>query len=75
MVEWARKAGRHVLQEIEDLEEENVSTLFNLSLFWHSQGSWKKAFLYKGYPLRAITSYLHLADSLLHQDSQVSCFM
>ncbi|KAF2428304.1 hypothetical protein EJ08DRAFT_671462 [Tothia fuscella] len=38
MVEWAKQAGKL----------ENIVTFCNLALFWHSQGSWRMAYLYKG---------------------------
>lgn len=48
MIEWAKKAGRLVFQEAEDLHEENIVTFSNLALFWHSQGSWRISQLHKG---------------------------
>ncbi|KAH7148987.1 hypothetical protein B0J13DRAFT_295137 [Dactylonectria estremocensis] len=48
MIEWAKRAGRLVFQEIEDLSEENLVTFSNLALFWHSQGSWRISQLHKG---------------------------
>ena len=48
MVEWARKAGRLVFQQAEDLHEGKVVTLIILGLFWYSQGSWKISQFYKG---------------------------
>lgn len=48
MVEWAERAGRLVNQELPELHEDNFVTCVNLSLFWHSQGSWRIAHLYKG---------------------------
>ena len=46
------------LREIEDLEEENVATLFNLSLFWHKVAKvpGRMAFLYKVYSPRIAVS-------------------
>ncbi|KAF7561041.1 hypothetical protein G7046_g3107 [Stylonectria norvegica] len=41
MLAWAKRAGKLVFEEAEELHEENVVTFFNLSLFWHSQGSWR----------------------------------
>ena len=48
MTEWAQRAGKLVFQEAEDLHEDNIATFCNLALFWHSQGSWRKSYLYKG---------------------------
>ncbi|KAI1346479.1 hypothetical protein F5Y01DRAFT_297708 [Xylaria sp. FL0043] len=48
MLEWAQKAGKLVLQDAEELIWENVVTFMNLALFWHSQGSWRRAYFHKG---------------------------
>lgn len=48
MTEWAQQAGRLAFQEIENFSEDLVVTFLNLTLFWHSQGSWKVSSLYKG---------------------------
>ncbi|KAI1421451.1 hypothetical protein F5Y12DRAFT_705530 [Xylaria sp. FL1777] len=48
MLEWAQRAGKLVFQDVEELAWENVVTFMNLALFWHSQGSWRRAYLYKG---------------------------
>jgi hypothetical protein len=48
MVEWAKRAGRLVFQEAEELHEHNIVTFCNLALFWHSQGSWRISYLHKG---------------------------
>ncbi|KAI0814108.1 hypothetical protein GGR55DRAFT_634031 [Xylaria sp. FL0064] len=48
MLEWAQKAGKLVLQDAEELVWENVVTFMNLALFWHSQGSWRRAYFHKG---------------------------
>jgi hypothetical protein len=48
MTEWAKKAGALVFQEAEELHEDNIVTFCNLSLFWHSQGSWRISYLHKG---------------------------
>ena len=48
MIEWAQRAGKLVFQEAEDLDEQNIPTFCNLCLFWHSQGSWRIAYLHKG---------------------------
>ena len=48
MIDWARRAGKLVLQEAEELHEDNVVTFCNLALFWHAQGSWPTALLHKG---------------------------
>lgn len=47
-MEWAERAGKLVFQEVEDMYEDNVVSFINLALFWHSQGSWRKAYLHKG---------------------------
>ncbi|RSM10392.1 hypothetical protein CDV31_007268 [Fusarium ambrosium] len=47
MIEWAKKAGKLVFQEVEELHEDNLVTFFNLALFWHSQGSWRISYLHK----------------------------
>ena len=48
MIDWAKRAGRLVFQEAEELHEDNVVTFCNLALFWNSQGSWRIALLHKG---------------------------
>lgn len=48
MLEWAQLAGKLVLRQADELHEEDVVTTINLGLFWHSQGSWRKSFFYKG---------------------------
>jgi hypothetical protein len=48
MIEWAKRAGKLVFQEVGDFHEDNIVTFCNLALFWHSQGSWRMAFLCKG---------------------------
>lgn len=48
MVDWANKAGELVFQNMQDFQEDNLVTFFNLALFWHSQGSWRTSYLYKG---------------------------
>ncbi|KAH7191847.1 uncharacterized protein B0J16DRAFT_393909 [Fusarium flagelliforme] len=48
MTQWARKAGSLVFQDAEDLNDDNIVTHCNLSLFWHSQGSWRISYLHKG---------------------------
>ena len=48
MIEWAKRAGKLVLQEAEELYEDNVVTFCNLALFWHSEGSWRIGLLHKG---------------------------
>jgi hypothetical protein len=48
MVEWARKSGRLVFQQPEDLHEEKIVTLMILGLFWYSQGCWRVSQFYKG---------------------------
>lgn len=48
MDEWAKRAGKLVFQEAEELHEDNVATFINLALFWHAEGSWRVALLHKG---------------------------
>ena len=48
MIDWAKRAGKLVFQEAEELHEDNVVTFCNLALFWHAQGSWRIALLHKG---------------------------
>jgi hypothetical protein len=48
MTDWAKRAGKLVLQEAEELHEDNVVTFCNLALFWHAEGSWRIALLHKG---------------------------
>jgi hypothetical protein len=48
MIDWAKRAGKLVLQEAEELHEDNVVTFCNLALFWHAEGSWRIALLHKG---------------------------
>lgn len=56
MIDWAKRAGRLVLQEAEELHEDNVVTFCNLALFWHAQGSWRIALLHKGMFEREMSS-------------------
>ena len=48
MTDWAKRAGRLVLQEAEELHEDNVVTFCNLALFGHAEGSWRIGLLHKG---------------------------
>ncbi|EWG42668.1 hypothetical protein FVEG_04420 [Fusarium verticillioides 7600] len=48
MTKWAKDAGALVFQEAEELSDDNLVTFCNLSLFWHSQGSWRISYLHKG---------------------------
>ncbi|KAF4501649.1 hypothetical protein FAGAP_2158 [Fusarium agapanthi] len=48
MTKWAKEAGGLVFQDAEDLSDDNLVTFCNLSLFWHSQGSWRISYLHKG---------------------------
>ncbi|KAH7177272.1 hypothetical protein DER46DRAFT_118490 [Fusarium sp. MPI-SDFR-AT-0072] len=48
MTKWAKEAGPLVFQDAEDLSDDNLVTFCNLSLFWHSQGSWRISYLHKG---------------------------
>ncbi|KAH6949292.1 hypothetical protein DER45DRAFT_581033 [Fusarium avenaceum] len=46
--QWAKKASATVFQMAEELHQDNIVTFCNLSLFWHSQGSWRISYLHKG---------------------------
>ncbi len=48
MIEWAKRAGKLVFQDAEDLHEDNIVTFAILALFWYSQGSWRLCYLHKG---------------------------
>ncbi|KAF5705763.1 hypothetical protein FMUND_11931 [Fusarium mundagurra] len=48
MTKWAKEAGALVFQDVEELRDDNLVTFCNLSLFWHSQGSWRISYLHKG---------------------------
>ncbi|KAF5623176.1 uncharacterized protein FTJAE_10699 [Fusarium tjaetaba] len=48
MTKWAKEAGARVFQDAEELNDDNLVTFCNLSLFWHSQGSWRISYLHKG---------------------------
>ncbi|KAL1961575.1 hypothetical protein VTN77DRAFT_1427 [Rasamsonia byssochlamydoides] len=45
---WADRASKLVFQEIEEPNEDNLITLVNLSLYWYSQGEWRKSTVMKG---------------------------
>lgn len=70
MTKWAKKAGTLVFQEVEDLQEDNIVTFCNLSLFWHSQGSWRISYLHKGTPpAHLLVSVLSLSRKRLSASS------
>lgn len=48
MTEWAERAGKLVFEEVESVNEDNIVTFLNLSLFWYSQGSWRRAYIHRG---------------------------
>ena len=49
MIDWAQQASRLAFQDTDDLvQEDHIVTFCNLSLFWHSQGSWRLCHFYKG---------------------------
>ncbi|KAI1259592.1 hypothetical protein F5Y18DRAFT_408672 [Xylariaceae sp. FL1019] len=48
MEQWAKKAGKLVFENAEELAQENIVTFLNLALFWHSLGAWRRAYLHKG---------------------------
>lgn len=71
MAEWAKRAGRLVFSDIETFHEENFVTFVNLSVFWHSQGSWRTFYLYKGAGriltrTKAATNGLHYTGNALN---------
>lgn len=45
---WAERAGKLALNEIETPNEDNLVTFSTLTLFWYSQGSWRRSFIHKG---------------------------
>ncbi len=49
MLEWAQRAGTLALKDIHEFRDDSLVTLINLSIFWHGEGSWRKAILYKGF--------------------------
>lgn len=46
--EWAERASKLVFQDVENPTEDNVVTFTILTLFWYSQGSWRRAYVHKG---------------------------
>jgi hypothetical protein len=46
--EWAERASKLVLQDVENPTEDNLVTFLNLTLFWYSQGSWRRSYIHKG---------------------------
>lgn len=48
MIEWAKRAGKLVFQDAEDLDDDNIVTFSILALFWYSQGSWRLCYLHRG---------------------------
>ncbi|KAK5061460.1 hypothetical protein LTR84_008003 [Exophiala bonariae] len=48
MIEWAKRAGKLVFADAEDLCDDNIVTFSILALFWYSQGSWRLCYLHKG---------------------------
>ncbi|KAK4893554.1 hypothetical protein LTR27_008021 [Elasticomyces elasticus] len=51
MDEWAHRANRLAFQEMHEFHDDSLATFINLSIFWHSQGSWRMAMLCKGLPV------------------------
>lgn len=45
---WADQAGKLALLEAEKPHEDNVVTFATLSLFWYTQGSWRRSYIHKG---------------------------
>ena len=37
-----------MLQDVENPTEDNLVTFLNLTLFWYSQGSWRRSYIHKG---------------------------
>jgi hypothetical protein len=66
MTEWAQQAGRLAFQEIENFSKDLVVTFLNLTLFWHSQGSWKVSSLYKGKSWQAAARMENASHLLAH---------
>jgi hypothetical protein len=63
MTTWAKRAGKLVFLEAEDLNEENIVTFCNLALFWHGQGAWRISHLHKGtVELSSVSANAHLFD-------------
>ena len=48
MIDCAKRAGKLVFAEAEELYEDNVVTFCNLALFWNAEGLWRLALLHKG---------------------------
>ncbi|KAK3647094.1 hypothetical protein LTR56_008262 [Elasticomyces elasticus] len=48
MVEWAKRAGNLVFQDVQSLRAESIVSFTILGLFWYTQGSWRLSSLYKG---------------------------
>lgn len=46
--EWADRAGKLALNEVEMVHEDNIVTFASLSLFWYTQGSWRRSYIHKG---------------------------
>ncbi|KAH8893599.1 hypothetical protein GQ53DRAFT_717156 [Thozetella sp. PMI_491] len=45
---WAERAGKLALNEVETPREDNIVTFATLSLFWYTQGSWRRSYIHKG---------------------------
>ncbi|KEF58409.1 uncharacterized protein A1O9_06335 [Exophiala aquamarina CBS 119918] len=45
---WADHAGKLALLAAETPHEENLVTFATLSLFWYTQGFWRRSYIYKG---------------------------
>ncbi|KAI0487018.1 hypothetical protein F4859DRAFT_324250 [Xylaria cf. heliscus] len=70
MLEWAQRAGRLVFQEVEELTRGNIVTYMNLALFWHSQGAWRRAYLYKGHAF-LLLDLLGLGPKSVHAENSL----
>ncbi|KAI5456813.1 hypothetical protein BGZ63DRAFT_396209 [Mariannaea sp. PMI_226] len=46
--EWAERAGRLVLSEVETPNEDNIVSFLILALFWYSRGNWRRSHIHKG---------------------------
>ncbi|KAF2163128.1 hypothetical protein M409DRAFT_57795 [Zasmidium cellare ATCC 36951] len=47
MIDWATRAGKLVFAAAEELQEYNMVTHSILTIFWASQGQWRRAVLHK----------------------------
>lgn len=45
---WAQKSAQLAFREVEEFHDDAAVTFLTLALLWHSQGSWRNTYLYKG---------------------------